>query len=72
MDELERAKPYYGNEFKVLKKNCFGEEGGGGGGKSTRTSWKTFLILSVVSYWFEIAVRGRRECLAKTLTCFYV
>jgi hypothetical protein len=29
MDELERAKPYYGNEFKVLKKNCFGEEGGG-------------------------------------------
>jgi hypothetical protein len=27
----------------------------------------TFLILSVVSYWFEIAVRRRRECLAKTL-----
>jgi hypothetical protein len=27
----------------------------------------TFLILSVVSYWFEIGVRRRRECLGKTL-----
>jgi len=27
MDELERAKPYYGNEFKILKKLFWGEGG---------------------------------------------
>jgi len=38
MDELERAKPYYGNEFKVLKKLFWGR-GGRRGGESTRTLW---------------------------------
>jgi hypothetical protein len=33
MDELEKAKPYYGNEFKILKKLFWrrGERGEGGG-----------------------------------------
>jgi hypothetical protein len=31
-----------------------------------------FLFLSVVNYWFEIAVKRRRECLAKTLFVYLI
>ncbi len=47
-----------------------GGEGGGGRGRAPELHG-TFLILSVVSYWFEIAVRRRREYLAKTLVFMY-
>jgi hypothetical protein len=51
--------------FLKIKQKLFWGEGG-----DHRNFMEHFLFLSVVSYWFEIAVRIRRECLAKTVFIF--